>query len=137
MALFKAVLCGRGEIVDQGYTSRFGYTCVIQLQCAKTIIRSVKVSTRILIIEVSGRLVGENKRMIVGERSRDRDALLLPSRDPPHYSGSFNAALCACGNTVESGSPFHDLRRLKYISDSREEMTFPVGGSCRRIDAGV
>jgi len=35
MALFKAVLCGWGEIVGQGYTSRFGYTCVIQLQHAK------------------------------------------------------------------------------------------------------
>ena len=38
------------------------------------------------------------------------------------YGGLFNVALCACGNTVESGSPFHDVCRLKYISKGRREM---------------
>jgi hypothetical protein len=78
-ALFKAVLCGWGE--NCGPRVYVAIRVHVRHPAAARKNQSfVNVSTRILIIEVAGRLVGENKRMIVGERSRDRDALLPTTR---------------------------------------------------------
>ena len=41
---------------------------------------------RVLRVEIPRRLVGENERRIVGDRARDRDALLLPARELPRLA---------------------------------------------------
>jgi hypothetical protein len=87
-ALFKAVLCGWGEIVGQGYTSRSGTRASSSCSTQKSIIRSVKVSTRILIIEVARRLVGENKRMSLAS------ALAIATRCCSHRAARH--AIVAC-----------------------------------------